>query len=423
MAWPTTLFVRATCALAVPHVLFAAALLSQEPPAPPAPRRVDMDDSGNCLTCRVEVTRIATLGADSGRGAIAGVPSHVVTDTQGRIFVTFSSGEMPLVLDSAGGFVAQIGGRGAGPGQFTAPLFVRVGAADTVYVFERRAVSVFTKELRFVRKVTLPMPIADALPGPSGGFIVSDPLGASVTTLVVGGSAASRGSGTAGASGASGVSGAARGAGAVGAARGPGGAAAAGTPPASALHVLRADGTLDHSYARLPGQETATFGLSPAPDGGVWAFDHPRYEFLLVDPDGRPSLQLTRHAFFFPGTPGTPLSAVAAASQSADGVLWVAGRIKAANWEQYAPGAAGGAGGVSGAGGVGGAEPSVAPVAWDKLYDSFVEALDLRSARLVGTQLVKGYPVGFIGTDLLVTYGSDDKNIRRLMVWRVRPLY
>lgn len=97
----------------------------------------------------------------------------------GRIAVlNAGSGEL-RIYGSSGEFLRSVGGRGEGPGEFTAPSALWTGSRDSVRIFDRglRRISVLTPELEFARSIDMP----GGSPNPTvvrfeadGGFLLAD---------------------------------------------------------------------------------------------------------------------------------------------------------------------------------------------------------------------------------------------------------
>jgi hypothetical protein len=86
----------------------------------------------------------------------------VVTDSQDCIYVTDGMDYSLLKFDSRGYLLGKTGGKGQGPGQFLAPRLID-GSEKFIYVTDQYipGIQVFDKNLHFVRRIKLLMPIAD----------------------------------------------------------------------------------------------------------------------------------------------------------------------------------------------------------------------------------------------------------------------
>ena len=112
-------------------------------------------DSIRCPSCRIDVSPVARIGTENGPGALTGEPFTVAVDSHGRFWVV-QTGTPPMVYDSTGRFLKEIGGRGDGPGEYRWPILAAV-IADSVIVYDqmRAILNVVGPDLEFVRDVTL----------------------------------------------------------------------------------------------------------------------------------------------------------------------------------------------------------------------------------------------------------------------------
>ena len=86
---------------------------------------------------------VTTIGVlDGPEEYLFGDVSAVAADTAGRIYVADLISSTVRVYDASGAFLAQIGRRGAGPGEFTKPYDMTFGPDGRLYVREAYRVSV-----------------------------------------------------------------------------------------------------------------------------------------------------------------------------------------------------------------------------------------------------------------------------------------
>ena len=105
-----------------------------------------------CTRCEVTATVQAVL--DGRTVPLRGLPSGAALDSRGRITLWYfgATGGLPMVFDSTGKLLGEIGRRGTGPGEFLSVSWVTVGTGDTVYVYSPTgAVSVFSPDMSHVR--------------------------------------------------------------------------------------------------------------------------------------------------------------------------------------------------------------------------------------------------------------------------------
>ena len=119
--------------------------------------RIAIDYTPTCSQCTVALTRVVTLGRPTDPASPHSVP-WLVGDSQGRFFAIADTHDQVLVYAPDGRLVGRVGRRGPGPGEFApprGPLRLAIGRGDTLYVLDRRFVSVFSPSLAFVRSTQL----------------------------------------------------------------------------------------------------------------------------------------------------------------------------------------------------------------------------------------------------------------------------
>lgn len=125
-----------------------------------------------CPTCRIAVGRILTVGSpdDHPTG-----PYDMARDGRGRWFVAYEDGSPVRVFDSNGRFRNQIGREGEGPGEYRSPRIVRVTNGDSIQIYDSGLgrLSILSATMQFVRSVTIPRHMDDALQLPRGDIIVN----------------------------------------------------------------------------------------------------------------------------------------------------------------------------------------------------------------------------------------------------------
>ena len=117
----------------------AAQVLKRAIPIPDAP----------CRGCTVSATLERTI--DGEAAPLRGRPSGLVVDSRGRIvlWVAGATGGLPMIFDSTGRYLGEIGRRGSGPGEFEAVSWVSIDPGDSIHVHGvTGAHSVFSPDLR-----------------------------------------------------------------------------------------------------------------------------------------------------------------------------------------------------------------------------------------------------------------------------------
>jgi hypothetical protein len=106
----------------------------------------------------IQLAPMATLGADSGDGAMATTPSVSARHPGGfRIVVAaFGIQSFPLVFDDGGRYLGQLRGDSTSMGTIYQPMFTRFGPDDSIWVFDNeRRVHIFDPMRRYVRTISV----------------------------------------------------------------------------------------------------------------------------------------------------------------------------------------------------------------------------------------------------------------------------
>jgi hypothetical protein len=308
-----------------------------------------------CDTCSIQLTAIATLGADS--------------DSVGfDAFATLASGpEHELLVAPVGGgssigryardgrLLGTVGRAGHGPGEFEGVRRVVRGRSDSLLVLDDR-LTVLTPTFAFVRSANLPAEIAsaDELVVLANGSVVLNGRGPKVPPLVL-------------------------------------------VTPA-----------LDHSRAidlpmtdRAPPGADRSYALTRDGSGGFWAARAAyRYELLHVDSSGTLRDSLTPFSSWYESwtydpasrrnsTQSPPHTRIGGIWRDAAGRLWVIGASADRNWKPVQR-----AGRVAEA-----AIPSLST--WSTLFDSHVDVIDPKDGSVVASRAYDGILQGFTSDGLI----------------------
>ncbi len=122
----------------------------------PAPVRVKY--AVTCAQCRIELTKVATLGSPGDPVPIGGA-AGVERDRQGRFYAISLDRSQVVLFDAIGKFLRTVGKTGEANGEFggVGVLYLRIGTGDTLFVFHSiNRVDVFSPALTFVRRMTMP---------------------------------------------------------------------------------------------------------------------------------------------------------------------------------------------------------------------------------------------------------------------------
>jgi hypothetical protein len=110
-----------------------------------------------CANCAIAITPLVRLGAPSDPVSPA-VGLEVSQDSRGRYFVVAEDRASLAIYDRAGHYVARVGRKGQGPGEFGRGVRAfGVGLGDSLYVADaQQRLTVFAADLKFARSVALP---------------------------------------------------------------------------------------------------------------------------------------------------------------------------------------------------------------------------------------------------------------------------
>jgi len=112
-----------------------------------------------CPRCRIDLTRVVTLGTRDDAGSIPSKPFSIARDSQHRYYVVAVERPGPtFVYDSGGHFLRRLGGEGEGPGEFVRPRLVLIAPGDTILVFDEALgrETVFSPSHQVIRTAPVP---------------------------------------------------------------------------------------------------------------------------------------------------------------------------------------------------------------------------------------------------------------------------
>jgi hypothetical protein len=334
---------------------------------------IDIPPTPACRGCTIEVQRIAVLGQEDGPGTIDGDDAHAAVDSRGRYFLWQQYMPEVKVFDARGRYLRRLGREGRGPGEFRGVGAIRIGAGDSIHVFDANNLtrSLFSPSFAFVRSTRLEVPpeILRLAMLDGGSFVISAPI------------------------------------------RTP---SRVGFP----LHLVNSTGRIVRSFGSASGafrpdipyfdRRSITF----AGPGQVWAAHVNQYRIELWSTEGRKVRELRRTVPWFPpylasrepsrSTP--PPTLLGDVRQDRDGRLWVRISVPDANWRRAVQ--PGGPHGVT--------IPD-----YNQYLDTIIEVIDPRRGRLLASRRFDA-DVHFVGDNLLggVVTGEDD--VPYYHVWRVR---
>jgi hypothetical protein len=332
---------------------------------------VRIAEDPTCPACTVRLSTIATLALPSSGGPAPALPSSVTLDSRGRIWV-FGEG-LPLVFDAAGAKLNQvrmIAGREAG---FRYPSDA-LAVGDSVVVLDQISgvAAVFGPDLVELRETRFALPLVRAK-------IVRWP------DFVIG----------------------------VGLLPMP---AAKGWPlhrvsvTADEAKVLLSFGA-GNGQLRAATMEINDQRISPTETGTFWSFLPSRYRLTKWDSTLHATEILERHPAWFPdsgqaglGSPTTPpAAAVSGLRADSTGLLWafisVPSEIWPSAWPARRPGLA---------------EVSSSSIAYERLYRTSIEVIDVRSKRVVTRAFTDAWVLAALSATRAVVVDTDALGNRRL---------
>jgi hypothetical protein len=143
------------------------------------PTQVTVGPDPACATCRIELTKVVTLGRPTDSLTPFGAHLSVVRNAKGEYIVGPSTSYSLIVYDANGRQVRSVGRRGPGPGEFRTTLMNHIaGRGDTLFVFEwlPGRVSVFRPDLTFVGETRPELVMRKSVVRMGGGFLGSAAL-------------------------------------------------------------------------------------------------------------------------------------------------------------------------------------------------------------------------------------------------------
>lgn len=350
-------------------VLVAFALLPQPGMAQ---RTVEISDRPSCRRCEIQRIPLPALGDEAGEGIIESELSRVVQDSRGRLYLAGPYATRILMFDTQGRFLRTLGRPGHGPGEFAGIGSVRIGPADSLFVFDnpQSRLSVLAPDGEFVRSLSLPIaPAVTNFVAPDGRFIIGRTYG--IREL--------------------------------------------GPHP---LHLFDRQGTRLRSFGNLSADsrpsEPVLLGRTLAPGRGstIWSGHSAEYVIDRLDlRDGSADLIVRRQARWFPPRPSLPRSdgrpepGVIGVQEDESGRLWVLLSIPDAEWRKAYRAAPPG-------------EPHGTITDFQGFHDTRIEVLDLDRGALIASLNIPEFVEGFSGPGEIGAVLISD-GVPRFHRWRL----
>lgn len=125
----------------------------------------------------LQLEEILSIGSLSGEHDAFGRLGDIALDSHGRILVADRQGPHFKVFDPSGTYLATVGRRGEGPGEFASPSGISVGPGDSIFVgdTERGLVSVFSPDYDWVRdlRISPAWQVNSMIPRSDGTLVVA----------------------------------------------------------------------------------------------------------------------------------------------------------------------------------------------------------------------------------------------------------
>ena len=116
--------------------------------------RAPQEESGesSCPGCAIAVRDVHTIGTEDVQGSLTGRPFQITQDGQGRYWIDVVDA-FPLLFDSAGKFLQQLGRRGEGPGEFRHLKIQSIVTGDSALVSTGFRFAVLGPDLSIGRQI------------------------------------------------------------------------------------------------------------------------------------------------------------------------------------------------------------------------------------------------------------------------------
>jgi hypothetical protein len=302
------------------------------------------------------------------------------SDRLGRIWI-LTYNELPLVFDSLGRFLANVGSRGRGPGELLGAVEIADVPGDSVLIVDpsNSRATLFDARLKAGRTIVLPHPTFSS-------FVVIQWPDTVITTGEI--------------------------------------------PTASAsgwpLHIVSFAGSaarVTHSFGPESGEALPyRFGrlrqhLAKSVNGRFWSIDETRYRLTHRAASGEPLRQFIRQPTWFAGpveygigTPTIPPPPATSGVIEAQDTLWTVLRLPADTWRSGWPNAAQ-------------REYAAREIAYERMFTSAIEVLDLGRGRVVARLFSKQWIVAILPGPRVAAYAVDDEGepVITVSVLQLRP--
>ncbi|MGV3711117.1 MAG: hypothetical protein ACO1Q7_20005 [Gemmatimonas sp.] len=343
----------------------------------PSPKPIRIPDAPTCPTCSVTLRQIAILGAQEGPGELDGLPTAIREDRQGRFWVIPGWQEPPRVYSAKGEYLSTVGRKGEGPGEFTGAVNLTPLPGDSMLAVDQLSsrATVIGPDLKPHRFLMYPN-------GSRVDLVLRWP-----TSVVASGWVAARGQ--------------------------------QGLPlhhVSLAARELKFLQPFSPDTAKWARQSDLWSWIQAAEGrGGFWSVNTYRYRFTQWSPERTVVADYERIADWFPpsdrrnaaGNPSTPpMPSLIRILSAADSRVWAIAKVPSPNWRRAWPVLAPGRSDVD-----------TRRIAFENLYNSVVEEIDLKTARVLSrTHIAKLIIAGLEG-NRVATYELNALGVPRIVIY------
>lgn len=316
---------------------------------------------------RIEIRKVRTLTDHGGTGFMR-APWSSAPLPGGRLAGVMVN-ELPIVVDSTGRLVKQLGRVGQGPGEFSGAGQVRVGPGDTLFIANNHGINVFAPDLHFVRALRVEAGyVGQFLPTREGFLVASSTMTGPTSTI-------------------------------------------------QPFHLVDATGKTIRSIGLdsvKPRTSPPYHSIGPAPDGAFWSTVGQQHRLERWTTTGTRTTVIDTTPLWFitlpPEVPGYR-SYITSVNES-NGLLWVMSSVPVPNAREIVLEEQGKKKG-------GAADSDMRSFPTERMYTSHLEVFDAKTGRLIANLAIPGYTTGFIDASHFLMYKLDANDLPLLEIWEM----
>jgi hypothetical protein len=353
------------------------AVVAQQSTGAQAPAPTAIPNEPTCPTCTINVRNVVTLGTDDGIGSLYGKPMSVNVDSKGRYWM-FQELEPPTTFNPNGTVDRIVGRKGSGPGEFrSANNGLVIGDSMLVFDWMESRATMLGPDLKTVRIIR-------------HHYSLNEPQIIEWPRLLIARAYIE-----------------------------------SSNPPNSTLHRVSLAGS-DMQLLGSFGPRGTGGSMGQVEVGqhiarsrnGIWSAYWNRPQFMQWDRNGVMRTSLSRRFDWYTGesipTLGTqnapPTARTGLIHEDAEGLVWLFIHKPAPSWK----------GGWASATPTrypgGGTEYRTRDMAYDKLFDTYVEVIDPTRARVVTGRTITGYIFQALPGNRAAMYKVDGNGIPRVQI-------